>query len=312
MKRDLDALIFIDTNIYLDFYRNNDKSFEYSMIKHFDKNHHKIITTDQVLMEYKKNRQTVILDSLELVKKPDINLYIPAFLSESSQVKTIRKLKHQLNKQINILKNRIKRALNEPTVTDPLYQCMQRLFKEERPFHLGRKNKNRFEIRKLAWKRFYLGYPPRKDSDTSFGDSINWEWIINCAEQSKKDIIIVSRDNDYGRKFDQEPILNDWLKQEFKDRISQKRKIILTNKLSNAFKLINVPVTKKEQQLEDDLIRDRLITEGTSDSNFIKSLLQKEGFAQKIGRIALSDLKADMEIINFDAHIKSLLDKIKK
>jgi predicted nucleic acid-binding protein len=49
------ALIFIDTNIYLDFYRyrgGSDTSF--SILKHFDENHDRIIITSEIEMEYKK------------------------------------------------------------------------------------------------------------------------------------------------------------------------------------------------------------------------------------------------------------------
>ena len=28
---------------------------------------------------------------------------------------------------------------------------------------------------RLAWRRFLLGYPPRKANDTSIGDAVNWE-----------------------------------------------------------------------------------------------------------------------------------------
>ena len=60
----LDALIFIDTNILLDFYRirKSDISMKYleQMVSHKDV----IITSSQVEMEYKKNRQGAILESI--------------------------------------------------------------------------------------------------------------------------------------------------------------------------------------------------------------------------------------------------------
>lgn len=63
----MSSLVFIDTNIYLDFYRyGNDVSL--SLLDHVDKNHDRIITTAEVEMEYKKNRQKVILDALSTIK----------------------------------------------------------------------------------------------------------------------------------------------------------------------------------------------------------------------------------------------------
>jgi hypothetical protein len=120
---------------------------------------------------------------------------------------------------------------------------------------LNRENPERYAIRRLALKRFGLGYPPRKKEDHSIGDAINWEWIIQCAAKCDKDIIIVTRDSDYGVNYDDKSFLNDWLQVEFKERISQKRKIVLTDKLSRALKLVEVSVTQEmideEQQVID-------------------------------------------------------------
>jgi polyhydroxyalkanoate synthesis regulator protein len=52
--------------------------------------------------------------------------------------------------------------------------------------------------------------------------------------------------------------LNDWLKQEFKQRISQKRKIILTDKLHIAFQLVEIPVTEEMIKEEEEVISNSL------------------------------------------------------
>src|SRR5690606_32483513 len=54
--------------------------------------------------------------------------------------------------------------------------------------------------------------------------------------------------------YEDESFLNDWLKQEFKQRISQKRKIILTDKLSRAFQLVEIPVTEEMIKEEEKVI----------------------------------------------------------
>ena len=50
-------LIFIDTNILLDFYRVRGPKEDLSILRHIDNNLDRFITTDQVEMEFKKNRQ---------------------------------------------------------------------------------------------------------------------------------------------------------------------------------------------------------------------------------------------------------------
>jgi hypothetical protein len=76
-----------------------------------------------------------------------------------------------------------------------------------------------------------MGAPPRKEGETAIGDAINWEWMVECVNQTNKDLIIVSRDSDFGRKQLNQPVLNDWLSQELKDRTNKRRKIVLTERL---------------------------------------------------------------------------------
>jgi hypothetical protein len=63
----LDALIFIDTNIFLDFYRIRGDGVGLGLLEKIGDHHDRIITDSQIEME-KKNRQQIILDSLKAVK----------------------------------------------------------------------------------------------------------------------------------------------------------------------------------------------------------------------------------------------------
>ncbi len=254
----MSTLLFIDTNIYLDFYRFRGSGTSLSMLKHFDGNLDRIITTTEVEMEYKKNRQNVILLSLNSIKPADIgNIVVPDFLKESQLNISIIKTRNQLTRKINKLRDRISKLLENPTYYDPVYKVLQRLFKAREQCHLyrTRDRKLRDEIRSLAQKRFTLGYPPKKDRDLSINDAINWEWIIHCAQNCSSDIVIVSRDSDYGIVSNKDTILNDWLRQEFKERVSRKRSIILTNRLAEGFKRASVQVTKQEEEEEQKHIQ---------------------------------------------------------
>lgn len=254
MIKNLDALVFIDTNIFLDFYRiRNDISLSYLDL--IDKHHDRIITGSQVEMEYKKNRQRVILDSIQKLKPLEWNaLTPPAILADAKEVGVIDKRKKEIDRQQKNIKSRIIKILKNPGTSDPVYKVLQRLFKNNSAYNLNRTNKQRFSIRNLARKRFCLGYPPRKKDDNSIGDAINWEWVVSCARDSTKEIIIVTRDSDYGIKYGNELFLNDWLFQEFKQRVSQKRKIILTDRLADAFKMISLAVTKEMEEAEERII----------------------------------------------------------
>lgn len=264
--QDLDALVFIDTNIFLDFYRIRSGDVSVSYLKLIDDHRDRIITGSQVAMEYKKNRQRVILESIRGMKNPDWNaLGTPALLQNAQAAKMIEKKRKEVGSQQNKLKEKITKILKNPTYNDPVYQCLQRLFKSSSPYNLDRTNKQRFTIRRLARKRWVLGYPPRKKDDTSIGDAVNWEWLVKCAELSGKDIIIVTRDTDFGVAYEGESVLNDWLHQEFKERISQKRGIYLTDRLSAAFKALSYPVTDEMVEEEERILAETEIEDDDAD-----------------------------------------------
>lgn len=254
----LNALIFIDTNILLDFYRIRKSDISLKYLNEMEKHKEILILTNQVEMEFRKNRQKVILEALGEVNKISAGgLNIPAIFFDAKPVEMIKKAQTQISAQQKKIKERIDKLLANPGTQDTVFQTIQKIFKTDSDFNLNRENKKRFAIRRLAAKRFFLGYPPKKKEDNSIGDAINWEWIIDCASRTDKHIILVTRDNDFGINYNDTSFLNDWLQIEFKERISQKRKIILTDKLSRAFKLVEIPVTKEMIDEENKVITTR-------------------------------------------------------
>jgi hypothetical protein len=110
------------------------------------------------------------------------------------------------------------------------------------------------DVHLAAQKRFFRGFPPRKRGDTSMGDAINWEWIILCAKQVERDVVTVSRDGDYGLRFDGKYYLNDWLQQEFRNRVLGRKKIEFTTSLTQTFRRLSVEVTPAEEAEEARII----------------------------------------------------------
>ncbi len=252
---EMDALLFVDTNILLDFYRIRKSDINMKYLEQLEACKDRLIIGSQVEMEYKKNRQKVILESLAQFSNPDWGkLSTPALVAGLQASKMIEKKRNEITVQYKIVNEKIQKILTNPLQNDPVFQSLQRLFKINSPYNLNRESKKRFKIRQLARKRFCLGYPPRKPDDTSIGDAVNWEWIIQCAIDSAKDIVIVTRDNDYGVTYKDESYLNDWLKQEFKQRVSQRRKILLTQKLSVGLKIVHAAVTDEMEKAEQQLI----------------------------------------------------------
>ena len=243
-------LVFVDTNVLLDLYRLPGASAKRTLAA-LERHQESLILTDQVWMEFQKHRQKVISETIKTITKP-------AQHNMSSVVKELpagkQFLKHQegaLNVYNKLIKA-IEKLLKNPQ-TDPLYQCLKRMFASNATYNLKRPNNRRYVMRRLAQKRFNLGYPPRKET-WHLGDATNWEWIIECAKISTCNVVIVSRDGDFGLTYRQECILNDWLRMEFKERVSRKRNIELTNKLSTALKKLHIPLTRGDVAEENKLL----------------------------------------------------------
>ncbi len=154
-----------------------------------------------------------------------------------------------------MLKDRLRRALSDPTNCDPVYKVCQRCFRKADPLILTRDSEDKPVVRERAHRRFLNGCPPRKANDTSIGDAVNWEWIVLCAIRFRAPIHIVSRDSDYGALFENRAYLNDHLLHEFKDRVGRRRDIVLHAKLSDALKYFKVDVTPAEEKEEEEIIR---------------------------------------------------------
>ena len=250
------TLVFIDTNILLDFYRIRGPTEHLAILKHIDAHHDRIITTSQVEMEFKKNRAGAILESYRGLKsssKGDFTL--PSYLATSKQASGVETSRRRIDKHVKTLRTRVRNVLSKPTTHDPVYRVVQRLFRVDSPLNLSRTKDARFSIRRLAFKRFLLGYPPRKPTDLSMGDAVNWEWIIRCAGEENADVVVVSRDSDYGIVFGDSSYINDWLLQEFRDRVSKRRSVRLTTRLAEGLKVAGIRVTKKQQEAEEKFLR---------------------------------------------------------
>jgi hypothetical protein len=252
MASTIKKLLFIDTNIWLDFYRaRNDAGL--SLLKHAEAVADKIIVTYQLETEFKKNRQVAIMEGMQELKPPG-QIPRPGIFSDAKDTAILSKSLKEAEKRVKSLKSRLARVLENPSAHDPVYQATQRIFHKHDALVLTRDDAIRRQIRRQAFRRYIHGCPPRKKNDTSFGDSFNWEWMIHCANAQNAELVIVSRDSDYGITFENKAYVNDHLRQEFSERVSKKRKLLLYFRLSEALKHFAVPVTPEEEQAEIDIL----------------------------------------------------------
>lgn len=284
-------LLFVDTNILLDFYRLGGESAA-RQLEALERHKELLITCDQVHMEYLKNRQKVILDSMRSLPKP-VRPSIPPILADYQSAGSLKKAYADMEGYHSKVRDKIEKVLREPSQHDPVYKALRRIFENDCAFNLRRDNKAKLEIRRLARKRFCLGYPPRKSSDSSIGDAVNWEWIIRCAKISPEssNILIVSRDSDYGVTLPNNDVaLNDWLRLEFKERVSRRRQIEFTNRLTFALKKLDVQVAPEDVQEEDRIIEQERNSTQSANADFFLNVSELSKFFQNDGPFFRKDL----------------------
>ncbi|WP_144436322.1 PIN domain-containing protein [Lysobacter antibioticus] len=252
MPSKIRKILFVDTNIWLDFYRARNEA-GLQLLKRVESVSSQIIVTFQLEIEYKKNRQAAIIEGITELKPP-AKIIHPGFVTDLRTTQMLSKDVETAKRRVAELRAKLKRALIDPSRFDPVYQTCQRIFHKDDSLVLARSSPGKLVMRRRAIRRFLHGCPPRKNGDTSFGDCFNWEWMVECARVQNAELVIVSRDNDYGRSIDDDALINDQLKQEFSERVSKKRKVLLYQKLSAALKHFSIPVSAKEQDAEIDIV----------------------------------------------------------
>jgi predicted nucleic acid-binding protein len=246
-------LLFIDTNVWLDFYRMEAEDALARTLALIAPAKSRLITTDQVQMEFMKHRQKTILDMLARLKPADA-VALPPIIVDKKAAQALKGQRQAMEVRRRKLRDQVEKILLGPGTHDPVFRAIQSLYSQPTDLVLCRPNEDRYRIRELAEKRWKLGYPPRKEGDTSMGDAINWEWLIDCANRRDGHVIIVSRDHDYGRAYEGQAYLNDWLQQEYKARVKGRGKVVLTQKLGDALKLMNVSVPEQVVEAEGKLL----------------------------------------------------------
>jgi predicted nucleic acid-binding protein len=96
------TLLFIDTNIWLDFYRSETEA-GIRLLEHVNSISDRIIVCPQVEMEFKKNRQSIILQSMK-----DLNGFKsvtrPGILSDAKAAKALQKTLKRADQLIKVIK----------------------------------------------------------------------------------------------------------------------------------------------------------------------------------------------------------------
>ena len=115
-----EKLLFIDTNVWLDFYRaRNDTGLK--LLKQVEALTDKLVVTYQLESEFKRNRQNVLMDSWENLKPP-IDLGFPNIVAETKASKMLAAHMKEAKARVARVRKLIARAMTTPR-HDPVYQA---------------------------------------------------------------------------------------------------------------------------------------------------------------------------------------------
>jgi predicted nucleic acid-binding protein len=184
--------IFIDTNVYLDFYRAQKDTF---------KNLEELLSTyaamlvfpEQVFLEFKRNREMRLSETIKNFKGLEIKLPPSSIASQLPNYTRLQRATRLFNKRLSLLCKDLEDRLNDKT-KDEVYTYVVNLYNQATKIPTSSQYIDQAQVRRL------LGNPPRPQSgySHSIGDEIIWEALLDGVND---DLIIVSRDGTYRDHF---------------------------------------------------------------------------------------------------------------
>jgi len=249
-----DTLMFVDTNILLDLYRLPKQSLREFLAALENASPH-LIMNFHVEMEFKKNRQKVILSLFEDAGlSAELETAVPPVLETEELRETVDSQLDELVALDRHLKREALQMLEAPSDHDPVYQCLNRLFHDPSPNHLSRSDDSFEKLLARARRRFSLSWPPRRRFNDSVGDCIHWEWILECAARSSSQVIVATRDRDFGATFEGHSFLDDWMREEFTERVGNGCRASMTPRLADGLEAVGARVSPEMQQAEERIL----------------------------------------------------------
>ncbi len=218
--------LFIDANIFLDFYHLSGGDIEElnKLVDLLEKKEMILFSCNQLREEIKRNRDGKVSESMREFKRVNFKVSFPAFCKQYGQYKEIRSLMNDANKRHSELYSKAmddvqRSSLAADSVIKDLLDKSNNIELDDNTYH-------------SALKRFRMGNPPGKKKVT-LGDELNWESMLKGVPDGE-DLIFISGDGDYCSPIDNNNI-NSFLSDEWKEK--KKSRIEFFKSLSDFLKV---------------------------------------------------------------------------
>ncbi|MGE0108443.1 MAG: PIN domain-containing protein [Bdellovibrionales bacterium] len=180
--------VFIDTNILLNFFHFSKD--ELDALNNVFASHAygaaKVHLTQQVCDEFRRNRESKIMDALKRFNEVRFNPQLPSFMKGYDEYEQIRKLSGQLQKLSKEIKDKVDKDITDRNL------LADRLIHEI--FSRSEIHETSPDVFTLSDMRVRIGNPPGKNH--SVGDAINWTILLQSVPRGY-DLHVISEDGDF-------------------------------------------------------------------------------------------------------------------
>ena len=297
----IDVNLFLDTNIYLGFYKLSEDDLE--ELKKLSVTVRSKATvlylTDQVRHEFRRNREKAISDSLAILESAKLPKSFPRLFTNLSGYTDLRTTIRQFEEQLASLLADARQAASDGSLhADAL---IEELFALAKPLEMHA------EVWSAARMRRDLGNPPGKDD--SYGDAVNWESLLADVPNGE-DLVLVTADLDYMSKLDR-VVLDEFLRTEWETKKCSQ--ITAHASLTALFKK-HYPDIRLAAELEKELAIDKLIISSNfrSTHSAIRDLSHFSDFspAQVGALVEAANHNSQVEQILEDDDVRAFFDNL--
>ncbi|MEZ7211427.1 DUF4935 domain-containing protein [Pantoea ananatis] len=199
--------VFIDTNLFLDFYRmGKDKLDELEKV--FALHQYgklKLWIPELLKNEFWRNRSKVVADNIKDIGS-DYKPSLPHIFRQHENITEFNKALIEINKVRNTIYQDIQSQFKNETLAADV--VIKKIFSVAAIIEIDE------ETIQKGTRRYDFGNPPGKNK--SYGDAINWECLLREIPDGE-DIYIITEDSDYKSPFIKEE-MNEYMKHEWKTK----------------------------------------------------------------------------------------------
>src|SRR5690606_11056470 len=113
---------------------NDDASLE--LLHRIDGLHDSVVRSYVLDLEFKRNRQRIILQAWRSLKFNSPQISPPAYLRGSDAARVAKNKINESRDRVETLRGRVIKAVEDPAQHDPVYKCVQRLHRSKSDINL--------------------------------------------------------------------------------------------------------------------------------------------------------------------------------